>query len=396
MMNQFGLMYEKVVGKWIYYATTLFLLGYFIFPTTKLHNLFLYVGLCVPVILILPVVYKSIRPSNWILVSMLGLAAYLFLNSLWSIHYSSAQSLKYFGYLLGLYCLVGGVCYSQARVPDYSEYLLKAFIVIGSLHYMYGIWGHFQEFEEPLAHRYSYRPIDEAIFAGMLFLMSLWVIVDQSQWWRRLAILGLAIPFVLVMLLSKSRGPQLALLLSLPLFAYFRGMKIRHFVLMALALLMVMASVLFFTGTAKQLFSRGLEFPYRVDIWMISLREGFEYFWFGQGMSEQAPIFVDGNKFNHSHNIVLSIFRMGGITGVVLFALNFVLCLWVGLKQEKPVTKLWVLLLFFGVVCLMTNGRYPLTRHTSIWFAYWIPIAFIAANATSFKISFPSKQSAGR
>lgn len=388
-MSRFGLIYEKVVGKWIYYATTLFLLGYFIFPTTKLHNLFLHVGLCVPVLLILPVVYKNIRPSNWILISALGLAAYLFLNSLWSIHYSPAQSLKYFGYLLALYCLIGGIYFSQSLDADYSVHLLKAFIVIGSLHYMYGIWEHFQEFEEPLAQRYSYRPIDEAIFAGMLFLMSLWLIMDQSRWSHKLAILALAIPFVLVMLLSKSRGPQLAFLLSLPLFAYFRGMKIKNFVLMALALFFLTAAVLFFTGTAKQIFSRGLEFPYRIDIWMISLREGIEYFWFGQGMSEQAPIFVDGNKFNHSHNILLSIFRMGGITGAVLFMLNFVLCLWVGFKQEKPLTKLWVLLLFFGVICLMTNGRYPLTRHNSIWLPYWIPIAFIAANATSFKIGFP-------
>lgn len=386
MKYQLNYLFEKGIGKWIFFATTLFLVGYFIFPTNKMHNLFLRAGLSVPVVLMIPFVFKRIRLSNWVVVSTVFLAAYLFLNSLWSIHYSLDQTLEYLVYLVSLYCLIGGICFVQYKQPDYSEHLFKAFIVIGSFHYVYGIWAHFDAYPDPLDVRYTNRPIDEAIFAGMLLLACFWLFIEQQKLLHKIIIVVLSIPFIVVLLLAKSRGPQLAFLVSLPFLAYFQGMRVKNFMILGIALFSILVGVLFMTDTVKQVFSRGLEFPYRMEIWKISLREGFEYFWFGQGMSEEAPIYVDGFKFNHSHNILLSVFRMGGIVGVLLFLINFILCLAVGFKQKNSITKLWVVWLLFGVLSLMTNGRYPLTRHTSLWFAYWIPIAFIAATTPYFKI----------
>ena len=133
------------------------------------------------------------------------------------------------------------------------------------------------------------------------------------------------------------------------------------------------------------IFSRGFSFPDRMEIWLMSFRESLDYFWFGQGASHKPLIIISsGEIFEHSHSILLSIFRMSGITGVLLFSTNLVLCFLAGLKHKNSPEKLWVIWLFFGVLCLATDSKYPLTRPSSSWLAYWIPIAFICASYSKF------------
>ncbi len=386
MKNQVIFFVKDGIEKWCFYATSIFLVGYFIFPSLKKHNLFLLVGVCVPFVLMIPFWYKKISLNNWVIVSTVALIFYLFLNSFWSIHYSLAQSLVYLKYLFFISCLIGAIIFVQYKQPKYSEYLFRAFIIIGSMHFIHGIWEHFHIYAYPLDVRYSKRPIDEAIFAGLLLLACFWLFIESKQLLHRTVIFALSIPFIIVLLIAKSRGPQLAFFLSIPLVAYFQGVRLRNFMIVIGCLLSILVFLLFLTDTAKYIFSRGLEFPYRVDIWAASFQQGLEYFWFGQGMNEKAPIFVDGAKFTHGHNILLSIFRMGGIVGALLFIINLVLCLLAGFKQQNSINRLWVVWLCFGVLCLMTNGRYPLTRHSELWFAYWIPIAFIGATTPYFKI----------
>nr|WP_305909995.1 O-antigen ligase family protein [Methylomarinum sp. Ch1-1]MDP4522940.1 O-antigen ligase family protein [Methylomarinum sp. Ch1-1] len=238
-----------------------------------------------------------------------------------------------------------------------------------------------------MAIRYSDRPIDEAIFAGMLLLACFWWVLEEKSLSHKLGISALSIPFIMILLLAKSRGPQIAFLISMPLVAYCQGFRLKKFLIYFIALAIILLSVLLLSETAKQIFSRGLHFPYRGEIWRASFYESLEYFWFGQGASHRPPIFIDsGEKFNHSHNILLAVFRMGGIVGVLLFLMNLCLCFIAGFKQRDSIIGLWGICLFFGILCLMTNGQYPLTRPTSLWFAYWIPVAFIGATTTCFKI----------
>lgn len=376
------------IEKWCFFSTTLFLVGYFIFPSVKRHNLFFLVGVCIPLLLITPFYYKKIRIDNWVIASAFMLVFYLFLNSFWYANYSVEQSLVYFRYLFFLCCLIGAILFVQYKQPKYSEYLFRAFIIVGSLHFTYGIWKHFHIYPQPLDIRYSNRPIDEATFAGMLLLACFWLMIETKNFLHKLIIFGFSIPFIIILFIAKSRGPQLAFLISIPLVAYFQGIKLKRFMLVTISLVAILISLLVLTGTAQHVFSRGLEFPYRIGIWSISIQQGMQFFWFGQGLNENATLFIDDGMFTHSHNILLSIFRMGGIVGVLLFTLNFILCMAAGFKQQNSINKLWVVWLCFGVLCLMTNGRYPLTRHSELWFAYWIPIAFIGATTPYLKIGW--------
>lgn len=386
-VNIFG--FRKIVEYWVFIAATVFFLGYFMFPTTSKHNTFFYIAVCGPIVMLLPSYYRRFFNTNWIFVSVVVFSMYLFANSLWSIHYSTDQSLKYFRYLITIFCLFGAVFLVQSKELRYSDYLFKGYVIIGCFYYTYGIWEHFSIYQNPFGVRYSDRPIDEALFAGMLLLAAFWLFLGEKNVYIKSLYIGLSIPFVLIMLLAKSRGPQLAFILTLPVLAYYRNVSIKKFYLSLLAMILVLGWIILWSDMAKQIFDRGLTFPYRQEIWMVSLKESLQFFWFGQGASHNPQIYLsNGEHFNHSHNIVLSVFRMGGVVGVLLFVINIGLCFVASFKRKGTIDCLWGVWLFFGLLCLLTNGQYPLTRPTSLWFAYWIPVAFITASSDSFKLDF--------
>lgn len=375
---------QKNIERWITLSLTVFLLGYFFFTSSSSRNTFFYIAVCLPVVLLLPAYYKQLKPNTWVTASALIFIFYLFLNSLWSIHYSTAQSLKYLRYVFSLYCLFAAVFILHHNKPTCCKLLFKAFIFFGFFHSLYGIFMHFSMFPEPLLTRY-HDPIDTSMLVGLLLLTCIWLMIETKSWGHSAIYLFLLIPFVIIMLLSKARGPQLAILLTLPLLAYLQSKNIKKIIHLFLIFLFAIILLILFSDLTKTIFNRGLTVPYRMGIWSTSFHESLSYFWLGQGASHRPPLFISsGEKFNHSHNILLSIFRMGGIVGLLLFFTNLILCFFVGLKSSNSVHRVWVVWLFFGVFCLMTNGKYPLTRPSSIWLAYWIPIAFICASYSNF------------
>ena len=375
---------NKYIEIWISLALTIFLLGYFFFPTSSKHNTFFYIAVCAPLVFLAPKYYKQLRLLTWLTATALLFSFYLYLNSLWSIHFSSSQSFKYLRYLLTLYCLFAAVFLIQKQ-SNYSEFLFKGFLFFGFFHSLFGIFNHFNNVTHPLATRYN-DPIDSAMLVGFLLLTCFWFISENKDWKKHFFYIIVSIPFVMIILLSKSRGPQLAMLLSIPLVPFFQSQSIKKLILPAILLTFLISCGLYITNTYTDIFSRGLTFPYRIEIWIASLKESFDYFWFGQGASHKPMISIPSSneKFNHSHNILLVTFRMGGILGVFLFSINLILCFFAALKRDKSIENLWAIWLFFGITCLMSNGKYPLTRPSASWLAYWIPIAFICASSSNF------------
>jgi len=234
--------------------------------------------------------------------------------------------------------------------------------------------------------------IQDAMFAGLLFFTAIWLINDSKSWKLKILYYISLIPFVIVLFLAKSRGPQLALFLTLPLFIYFQKTQLKNIFSILFCLSIIILSVtLIFPDSIHSLFSRGISAPYRFSIWVTVFQESLDFFWFGQGISKTTSVVTPLGTFDHSHNIVLSIFRMGGIAGVLLFFCNLILIAFSGFKNQSSIHRLWIIWLVFGLFCMLTNGQYPFARPKTSWFAYWIPIAFLCASYSKY-ISLKNKQ----
>ena len=376
---------KDILEKGLLITLSIFLLGYFLFPTTSKQNTFFYVAVCTPVVLLLPYYIKSLKPKNWIVIATLAFMLYLFINSFWSSHYSLNQSLKYLRYLFTLLCLFAALFITYYKTPHYSAFLFKAFIFFGFFYYLYGIFNHFTSHADPLNIRYSDRPIDEAMFAGLLLLSCIWLLSEAPKWQQKSLYLIASLPFIAILFLSKSRGPQLALILSLPISAYLQGQSLKKFFSFFIIVLIAISGVILLSESLQALFNRGLSFPYRSEIWLASLNEATRSLWFGIGASHKPILTIsNGQTFNHSHNIALAIFRMGGLVGLILFMTQMSLCILSGFTQPKNLKNLWVIWLLFGFLSHLTNGQYPLTRPTSLWFAYWLPVFMIGISNSQF------------
>lgn len=260
-------------------------------------------------------------------------------------------------------------------------------------------------YTELLAPRYTLRmligsgdnnPINTAIYFGVIALAA-WETFPQAHSWKRFGLLFLIVGCIALMFLTQSRGPFLSLAIVLFTFSILR----RHrddLVLWGAVAVAGLIAVAYF-DLIPAITDRAVSPNYRGEIWRHSLALIKDNLYFGQGLGDSAdiPISVDNGDIaivGHSHSSILETFRVGGITGGLLF-LAMVLSI---IRQSlKKGIECWffVLWLAFGLLCLSTNGRLPFIRPSIEWFAFWIPLFFIAfaptaATAESYETGRPS------
>jgi len=279
-----------------------------------------------------------------------------------------------------LFCFFAAVFLAVYKKQNYCNLLFNSFLIVGFFHFCYGIFNHFHTLENPFEVRYG-EMIQDAMFAGLLFFTAIWLINESKSWKLKTLYFISLIPFVIVLFIAKSRGPQFALFLTLPLFIYFQNIQLKNIFSILLCLSIIVLNVtLIFPDSINSLFSRGISAPYRLGIWTTVFQESLEFFWFGQGISKMTSVVTPLGTFDHSHNIILSVFRMGGIAGVLLFLCNLILIAFSALKNQSSTHRLWIIWLVFGLFCMLTNGQYPFARPKTSWLAYWVPIAFLCAS----------------
>ncbi|MCB1874377.1 MAG: O-antigen ligase family protein [Chromatiales bacterium] len=254
--------------------------------------------------------------------------------------------------------------------------VVGAIIALGAYFHRFGLQLPRME-PEGLLH----RPIRAAMLYGAVTVVLMWLLLRAETPMHAGFYSVAMMPPLAIVLLSKSRGPLAALLIVSAWMIWRHGRGDRRWlwpVAMAGLAFAVLAGT---TDLLPRLFSRDLLFiSYRDEIWDSVLSAISADPWFGTGVSSRNDVMVDsGMVFSHSHNFVLSTWRFSGLVGVVLLLTQLGLALFGGYKGERGNRGVWSALLLFGVLCLSTNGSYPLSRPVEAWFVYWLPIGFLLA-----------------
>jgi O-antigen ligase len=126
-------------------------------------------------------------------------------------------------------------------------------------------------------------------------------------------------------------------------------------------------------------------------IWKETIKESVQNFWFGFGMQKEFLLSLpNGQTFTHSHNFILDTFRLTGFVGACLVLSVYLYALYKGFKSPIYSTKIRAIVLLFGSLCLMSNGKIPFNRPSHSWLAFWVPVAMIA-NQPRKNIPFQSR-----
>ncbi len=316
----------------------------------------------------------DIDPINGV---ALAYAAFCVLSSTWSLAPAPAYFLLQW-LVLAVWLL--GVRWLHQQRPLDLDGLFNLLVLIGAavsvtiLVEFY--WDH------PFAFRLmSWTVARNPIVVGQVFgviallgFIRSWQVHSRRQ---SLVMLVAAMLACLPLLFSQSRGPILALGLALGL-AWILIRPSWQRTLPQVVVLAVVGAGLLATDTLSMLVDRAFSFTGRDTIWLEILGYMPGHLWLGIGVAETTHIQAsDGTIFHHAHNAWLDTLYRTGLIGLALLLVHLVLVLR-HFDPHSPLLALY-LWLFFGVACLLTDGRLLFWQLDAKWFLYWIPAGLIAA-----------------
>ena len=367
-----------VARRWAATGFVVFLASSFFLASSRQKTVF-YMLVAVPSLLLFVRFGSLLRANIRPMLTVLAFLAYFSLSSLWSGEASESleDALKF---SLSILCLMFGV---EAASSRFSPDAMTRFIVwIGAAaacFYVVMILWKGPGLAALLTGRNSFQslsgwgvsnPISSAIYLGVSVLAAWWLLPNKSRYIQ----LGLALLIVVSMLLlflTKSRGPILALFATLLLLSLCR--RSREDILLLIAGGLAALTVMITTDIFSIIMQRATEPNYRMEIWVQALEQIRQNPAFGQGFGHNANIEIMANvSVTHAHASVLEIFRVGGLIGGGLFL--SVLYFFSKDSVSNRRGTFFLLWLIFGLLCLSTNGRIVLSRPSIEWFCFWMPL----------------------
>lgn len=182
--------------------------------------------------------------------------------------------------------------------------------------------------------------------------------------------------FLIFIVLTDSRGPLLALVLSS--FVLLPRWRIRTYLAAAGAIIVLSASVVLLAPSLvhtaiQRMQDRGTS--YRLDIWQESIAEILHRPLLGHGIT--ASLRIQGGFGHHPHDLYLSALFYTGIVGLLLLLGGLGLILRDVLKLPASVDRRACLAL---LVHLMVSGATDLSQITKgpgeLWYIVWFPLAY--------------------
>jgi O-antigen ligase len=233
---------------------------------------------------------------------------------------------------------------------------------------------------------------------GIAVIACIYLLQQQRTVKARIIYLGLLAANLSYMLLTQSRGPLLALavtLLAWQISVWFlpRNDKSDHGnSLLVVLLLLTAAGValsIMHSGFIKDAFLRGSS--YRLEIWEGILGYIKEAPWLGQGLTaEGRTVAVDGAIHTHPHSVYLATLFYGGLVGLLLMIGMMVSVFWQGFKRlRKPGVLVYLCMVLFGTLCMVTDGNMLIHHPRPFWLYFWFPVALVVASEL---LDHPSKE----
>jgi len=366
---------ERYAHNWVVFGFFVYLGAFFILEENEIMRPYR-IFVMLPVVLLCVITrLKCIQDKRALFICAIFLG-YLSLSALWGEGRLWGAT-KHSFYIL---CLMLSIATFSKRFSE--EAVIKFLIGIGlisAIAYIVGIFLSDRDVMDFFNLRLSFHEISgwgnnhaiEAAAISGVPIIAAWYFFPGKKWYVKLMLTVTIMLCFALMFATKSRGPILSVAIILLCLSLFRREKSDLFLLFLFAALM--GIVFLFFGDV--IVNRIGDESYRLPIW----REGLSLFsdrWvFGQGYNTPARIVLEGIEYplSGTHNTLIEILRIGGIVGGGL--LVFMFASMVRFSYVHTGNMFYLLWLFFGLLCMATNGRLLLTKPVAIeFFEFWIPL----------------------
>ncbi|WP_417780636.1 O-antigen ligase family protein [Stutzerimonas xanthomarina] len=381
------------LDRWAIAGLFLYLAAFYFLDSSGQKTLF-YLLVGIPGLILIPRLLELYRQRPVELTMLVVFLIYMSASSLWSGTSTLDDALKYSMYLMCLLLVID----AAARQGVTTVHVLNWLLVVGAVAavcYASALLGRFDSSSNWALARFSFEgmagwgddnPISSAIVLGLTVLIAWWKF-PMSGRGKQLLLVALMLLCCVLILLTKSRGPLVALGIVLGLMSLHR--RARGDLVLWGALLLSAAVGLVLFDLAGPLADRFAQPNYRMEIWSAAFTQIGDDIFAGQGFGREADIMIrPGVVVTHSHSSFVEIIRIGGlIGGALVTALLWSVFVRRGVLSAG--TGLFVFWFVYGIGCLSTNGRLPLIRPTIEWFAFWLPLLLTLRFASQpFRFNF--------
>lgn len=307
----------------------------------------------------------------------------LFLSVFWSNQGEDAISTtRYFRWYLGLVLFLVTV-YVYAKLDLHKHplhfYLLQTGLLISILSALI--------LHDTVGGRLVGPALLRHAILGGSVLVSIWMLSVIGQVPRstiaRLLVLVTAALLLYYILLTKSRGPLLAMPVVLALALYTLQSKRWQIAvcILSVASLGFLCTTGIVTDSLKHIVERGGS--YRLDIWRIYLNHAGDYWLYGLGYATDLrqveitkQLIAEARSYHHPHNLLLTLFVT---TGFIAPAIIGLLSVAIVVKHTKNRIVVWpaIAMLLCVIAVTVTDSYTLLSAPQEVWLFFWMPMAYL-------------------
>jgi O-antigen ligase len=370
--------------KWYFVCSYLvFVALFFLISNIRWHNIFFYTAIFTPCLLTMGRRLGAILWNSKIIQGVALLGIYLLLTPIWgekgSLH-EYAQVCAHFLALICFLCITAELALNEQRFAGWVFTSMAWVSVLGLIIYMF--IQHYPLIYPPI--RLGgigdiYNPIIVGSTYGMLLIVLYYHVIPQKRLWMNIVYVFLSVIIFAAIILTQSRGPLLALLLSFGI----GSLLTRDLKMIAVIFCIMVVSTILIINKDKLVYDLIIErgMSYRDEIFMCSLRKILERPLLGFGIFSEfkCPIST-GENIEHPHNLYLATWLYGGLVGLILMISVHIRALYLSLKKflsdKNPFFFVWVI---YSGICIATDYDKVLDRPYAIYLFLWMALGFLSA-----------------
>jgi O-antigen ligase len=374
---------------------TIFILGFFFFPSSKSLSNFFYLFVAFPLVILIFMQKVDLRPlfSSRTFLLITVYLVYMFCTLFWADSFSMSDLSKYGRRVLYILIFLSVTIHLTQSYPTFTQRLLvvlcwaAAIVAITTVLFFYR--------QRPFTNRLLgygllYSPTKASSQYGMVVIACTYLLLHQRSVGMQLLYLGLLFVGFSYMLLAQSRSSLLSLAVAMivwQLFAWLphKGDKDnrRYKLLVVLVLIFAVSAGLFMIHPQvfkSSLIGRG--YSSRLEIWGQLLVRIKDAPWLGHGLNAYAhTVMSNGTIIIHPHSVYVGTLLYGGIIGLLLLTAVVVSALWQGFGSAgNPINLATAIMFLYGALFMVPHGNMLIHHVKPFWLLFWFPVALVVTS----------------
>ena len=375
---------------------TLFLLGFFFFPSSKSLSTFYYIAIMLPFLILVFIKKADFRlpfsSRTFLLVTIY--IVYMFCTLFWADSFGMSDFSKYGRRVLYILFFLSVTIHLTQSYPTFLKRLLVLLCWTAGIVAIANFVSFYRQHPFPFTRLFGYgllqNPFKASSLYGIAFIACMYLILHQRSLGMQLFYLGLLLISSSYILLAQSRSTLLSLIIAMiawQLSAWLLHEEDRRNHRKQLLILIVLisaASAVFFM-LYPGFFDEALIREYstgRFKLWGKILVRVKQAPWFGHGLTadprtESWP----GSIKVHPHSVYVGTLLYGGIVGLLSFIAVVISALWQGFgRARQSINLVAACMVLYGTVCIIPNGNMLIHHVKPFWLFFWFPVALVVAS----------------